>query len=68
MLGVSNFTAIVIVIMLLLAISLGYVLCGGMKAIAVSDTVFLQYLSAAQLRYPVWTNTPIQKGVPSLAT
>lgn len=40
MLGVSNFTAIVIVIMLLLAISLGYVLCGGMKAIAVSDTVF----------------------------
>jgi len=40
MLGVSSFTAIVVVIILLLAISLGYVLLGRMRAIAVSDTVF----------------------------
>lgn len=40
MLGVSNFTAIVIVILMLLAIGLGYVLLGGMRAIAMSDTIF----------------------------
>lgn len=40
MLGVSNFTAIVIVIMLLLAVGLAYVLSGGMRAIAWSDTIF----------------------------
>lgn len=40
MLGISNFTAIVLVILMLLAIGLAYVLLGGMRAIAMSDTVF----------------------------
>lgn len=40
MLGISNFTAIVLVIIMLLAIGLAYVLLGGMRAIAMSDTVF----------------------------
>lgn len=40
MLGVSTFTAIVVVIVVLLLISLGFVLTGGLRAVAVSDTVF----------------------------
>ena len=40
MLGVSTFTAVVVVIMLLLAVGLAVVLLGGMKAIAYSDTIF----------------------------
>lgn len=40
MLGVSTFTAIVVVIIVLLLIGLAFVLTGGLRAVAISDTVF----------------------------
>lgn len=40
MLGVSQFTAIVVVIIVLLLIGLSFVLTGGLRAVAISDTVF----------------------------
>ena len=39
-LGVSTFTAIVVVIAILLLLGLAFVLSGGLRAVAISDTVF----------------------------